>query len=109
MIQDAEYKINDHINELIDNDNWSTLSKVIDKTSNNKIFINKTRDLLIITNAGLETKKGTIESVKNAILKLEKINLNSSFYQRSKNLSDIWKSNIKYIAYLEKSRKLAIR
>ena len=109
LIQDAEYKINDHINELIDNDNWSTLSKVIDKTSNNKIFINKTRDLLIITNAGLETKKGTIESVKNAILKLEKINLNSSFYQRSKNLSDIWKSNIKYIAYLEKSRKLAIR
>ena len=109
LIQDAEYKINDHINELIDNDNWSTLSKVIDKTSNNKIFINKTRDLLIITNAGLETKKGTIESVKNAILKLEKINLNSSFYQKSKNLSDIWKSNIKYIAYLEKSRKLAIR
>ncbi len=107
LIQDAKSKISNYINELIDTSNWSRLLKVIDKVSDKNIFTDEIKDWYIITNAGLDANKGTIESLKLAILTLKEIDSNSLLYQKSKDLADIWELDINYIAYIQKSRKLA--
>ena len=109
LIQDAESKISNHINELIENKNWSTLLEVINKVSDKNIFTDKVEDWHVLAKAGLDANKGTVESLKLAILTLKVIDSNSSLYQKSNNLVDMWELDMKYIVHLQKSRKLALQ
>ncbi len=107
LIEDAKEKITDHIDDLIDNRRWSSLSDVVNRLPDSLALSEEIADWRTIASAGLDAQTGTVETLEIAILGLEEIEEDRPLYQEAQTLIARFKSEIQDVTHLQEARNLA--
>ena len=107
LIEDAKEKITDHIDDLIDDRRWSSLSDVVNRLPDSLALSEEIADWRTIASAGLDAQTGTVETLEIAILGLEEIEEDRPLYQEAQNLITRFKLEIQDVTHLQEARDLA--
>ncbi len=107
LISDAKEKMNDYIDDLIDDRRWSRLSDVVNQLPDSLALSEEIADWRTMASAGLDAETGTVENLEIAILALEEIDENRPLYQEAQTLISRFKLEIEDVRHLEEARNLA--
>lgn len=107
LITDAKEKITDHIDSLIDDRRWSSLSDVVNQLPDSLALSEEVADWRTMASAGLDAQTGTVDNLEVAILALEEIDEDRPLYQEAQTLISRFKLEIEDVTHLQEARNLA--
>ncbi|MDJ0843825.1 chromosome segregation ATPase [Crocosphaera sp.] len=107
LITDAKEKITDHIDSLINDRRWSSLSDVVNQLPDSLALSEEVADWRTMASAGLDAQTGTVDNLEVAILALEEIDEDRPLYQEAQTLISRFKLEIQDVTHLQEARNLA--
>ncbi|WP_107668773.1 chromosome segregation ATPase [Cyanothece sp. BG0011] len=107
LIADAKEKIMDHVDDLIDERRWSSLSDVVNQLPDSLALSEEIADWRTLASAGLDAQTGTVENLEIAILALEEIDENRPLYQEAQDLISRFQLEKQDVIHLQEARDLA--
>ncbi|WP_373481058.1 hypothetical protein [Geminocystis sp.] len=107
LIKEAEDKISDIVQELVDNENWDNLSELAAKIPDKSNLKNQANDWTTMASAGRNANLGTVSGMELAIAEAEQIPSESKLYNKSRELSKGWIAQKEDLTHLANARQLA--
>lgn len=107
LIEKAKEKIVSHVEKLIERRNWSELQYVTAQIPNNLDFNGQIDDWKTLASAGIDAEFGTTDSLKAAVLSVQKIQPSSPFYQEAQGLIQRWHKEAEDVTILAQARQTA--
>ncbi|MGK7941121.1 MAG: chromosome segregation ATPase [Crocosphaera sp.] len=107
LVEQAEEKITDYIDGLIETRRWSTLSDTVNQLPSSLALADEIEDWQTMASAGLDAQSGTVENLEIAIVALEEIKTDRPLYQEAQDLINRWQLEVEDVTRLEKARDLA--
>ena len=92
---------------MVNNNNWSQLSKLANEISTSSRLREQAIDWNILARAGRNVELGTVSGVEIAIAEAEQISSDSKIYPQVSALIEDWNQQKEDIAYLASARNLA--
>ncbi len=108
LVKDAENKIKEYAQNLIDNRNWSELKNLVGLIPEKSSMVEDVGDWSKLSDAGIDGNTGTTDSIKAAILSAQQIAPERPLYQLAQELIERWNLELKDLEKLEIAQKLAI-
>lgn len=108
LIENAKYKLVDHIKELFKTRRWQSLLDVVDRLPKSFLLKEEMNDWKALANAGIEAKMGTVESLEMAIASAQVIDAERPLYQKAQDLINHWQLEIQDVTRLQEAQNLAL-
>jgi hypothetical protein len=107
LIENAKNKLVNHIEGLLEARRWQPLLDVIDRLPQSLLLTEEIDDWKALSNAGMEAKIGTVESLEMAIASAQVINSNRPLYHKAQDLINRWQLEIEDVTRLKEAQNLA--
>ncbi|MDV2999845.1 MAG: hypothetical protein N5P05_001451 [Chroococcopsis gigantea SAG 12.99] len=108
LVKDAEEKIRNYAQGLIDNKNWPDLKNLVALMPEKTSMTADVGDWSSLADAGIDGTTGTTDSIKAAILSAQQIAPERPLYTLAQDLIGRWNLELKDLEKLEIAQKLAI-
>ncbi|XHU96663.1 MAG: chromosome segregation ATPase [cyanobacterium endosymbiont of Rhopalodia gibba] len=107
LIENAKNKLVNHIEGLLEARRWQPLLDVVNRLPQSLLLTEEIDDWKALSNAGMEAKIGTVESLEIAITSAQVIDANRPLYQKAQDLINRWQLEIEDVTRFKEAQNLA--